>query len=249
MTATTAVLNNRKFNARDYVYVALNSTFVTCLIVADVIGVKLFSVQLPIKIGGLATVDHTCGMLTFPVTFVLGDVINEYYGTAATKMTVWAGLVMSALTFFIIEIASKMPFLDAPFNVSPEAFNTIFGSAKLMFAASTVAYFIGQLLDIWLFRVLKRWTRGNLLWLRATGSSVISQVLDSFLVSYINFSLGKSLLGLQPATMPEVLRIAAMGYFLKLIMTVLLTPLLYVIRYALKSNYGMEPLGCDDADV
>lgn len=236
----------RKFDSRDYVYVTLTSTFVTCLIIADVIGVKLFSIRLPFNLG---VVDHTCGMLTFPVTFVIGDVINEYYGSAATKATVWMGLVMSVLTFVMIELASMMPFLDKPFNVAPEAFNMIFGSAKLMFIASICAYFIGQQLDIWLFRVLKKVSRGNFLWLRATGSSVISQVLDSFLVSYINFSLGKSLLKQEAATMSEVLHIAGTGYVLKMLMTIVLTPALYAIRNLLKSQYGLVPLDCDDEDV
>ena len=170
-------------------------------------------------------------MLTFPITFLLGDVINEYYGATATKNTVYLGLVMSILVFIIVNIAQALPYLDKAFNVTPEAFNMIFGSAKLMYIASIVAYLVGQLLDIWLFGIIKRVTRGRCvcivclyvcicnvyvyfillliyfdpiiysysiciftryiygryLWLRATGSTVLSQMMDSFVVSYIAF--------------------------------------------------------------
>jgi hypothetical protein len=68
-----------KFSKQQSLYVILNSIFITCLIVADVIGVKLFELKLPFSIFGVSSVEHTCGMLTFPITFLLGDIINEYY--------------------------------------------------------------------------------------------------------------------------------------------------------------------------
>ena len=183
------------FSKQQFVYVVLTSLFVTCLIVADVIGVKIFELTLPFSVLGFKTVEHTCGMLTFPVTFLLGDIINEYYGPKATRTTVYIGLAMSIFVFGMMNIAQALPYLDRPFNVSPLAFNTIFGSAKLMYVASIIAYLVGQLIDIWLFGVIKRLTRGNYLWLRATGSTVISQLLDSFVVSWIAFGPGKTFAG------------------------------------------------------
>ncbi len=105
-----------KLSKPQSVYVALTSLFVTCLIVADVIGVKIFELTLPFKILGINKVEHTCGMLTFPITFLLGDIINEYYGPQATKNTVYLGLVMSVLVFFIMNVAQALPYLDKPFN-------------------------------------------------------------------------------------------------------------------------------------
>lgn len=98
------------------IYVILTSIFVTCLIVADVIGVKIFEIKLPFKILGHSVVEHTCGMLTFPITFLLGDIINEYYGPKATKKTVYIGLAMSILVFFMMNIAQALPYLNKPFN-------------------------------------------------------------------------------------------------------------------------------------
>ena len=230
---------------QQFVYVVLTSIFITCLIVADVIGVKLFEIPLPFPIFGYKTVEHTCGMLTFPITFLLGDTINEYYGSRATKQTVYIGLAMSILVFGVMNFAQALPYLDKPFNVSKESFDMIFGSAKLMYVASVIAYLLGQLSDIWLFGVIKRVTQGKLLWLRATGSTVISQALDSFVVSYIAFSLGKTLTGQIPASIPEVLGIAVTGYGLKFAISFAMTPFLYGLRYLMHNTFGLEPLPPD----
>lgn len=228
-------------NPKQMTYVVLTSIFVTCLIIADVVGVKLFQIPLPFEIFGFKSVEHSCGMLTFPITFVLGDIINEYYGSRAAKNTVYIGLAMSILVFTVMNAAQALPYLDKPFNVSPEAFDTIFGSAKLMYVASVSAYFVGSLADIYLFQVIKRATNGKLLWLRATGSTVISQLLDSFVVSYIAFSLGKTLTGQIPASPTEIIQIACTGYGLKFFLSTLITPLLYVIKGILTQE-GMKPL-------
>lgn len=158
-----------ELSPQQFVYVVLTSIFITCLILADVIGVKLFDIQLPFEILGKTHIEHTCGMITFPITFVLGDIINEYYGSKAAKRTVYIGLAMSIFVFLILNISQAMPYLDKPFNVTPESFDMIFGSAKLMYVASVSAYLVGSLSDIWLFGVIKKATKGKLLWLRATG--------------------------------------------------------------------------------
>lgn len=129
--------------------------------------------------------------------------------------------------------------------VTPAAFDMIFGSAKLMYVASIVAYLIGQLSDIWLFGVIKKLTKGNYLWLRATGSTVISQMLDSFVVSYIAFSFGKKVTNQIPATMAEVMNIAITGYGLKFVIAGVITPILYLIRNVLHNRFGFEPLPVD----
>jgi len=224
------------------VYLFLTNTFVTCLIAADVVGVKIFELKFPFSILGHSSVEHTCGMLTFPITFLLGDLINEYYGAKATKNCVYIGLVMSILVFIVMNVAQVLPYLNKPFNVTPEAFNMIFGTAKLMYIASIAAYFVGQMLDIYLFGLFKRLTKGKMLWLRATGSTLISQLMDSFVVSYVAFNLGKKLTGQVPAAMKEVWNIAITGYSLKFVISALITPLLYVIKDIIHDRYGLEPL-------
>jgi len=146
------------------------------------------------------------------------------------------------LVFAVLNVAQAMPYLDKPFNVPQQSFDDIFGSAKLMYIASVCAYLLGSLSDIWLFGVIKRATKGKYLWLRATGSTVISQVLDSFVVSYVAFSLGKALTGQTPATLSEVFSIAATGYGLKFSLAAGLTPVLYVLKNVMSDKFGLKAL-------
>jgi uncharacterized integral membrane protein (TIGR00697 family) len=245
MQTSQPVLAPHRLNVQQFVYVVLTSIFVTCLIIADVIGVKIFELKLPFPIFGHKTIEHTCGMITFPITFLLGDVINEYYGAKAAKDTIYIGLAMSILVFGVMNFAQALPYLQKPFNVTPQAFDMIFGSAKLMYIASICAYLIGQLSDVWLFGVIKRVTKGNYLWLRATGSTLISQMLDSFVVSYMAFSFGKSVTNQIPATMREVMNIAITGYGLKFVISLLITPILYLVRNLLHDKFGFRPLPAD----
>jgi uncharacterized integral membrane protein (TIGR00697 family) len=235
-------------------YVWLTAFFVACLLIADIVGIKLFrfplgfSVTLP-WIGEISAVEHTCGMLTFPVTFLLTDLINEYYGKRAARRVTYIGLAMGMFVFIVINIAQAMPYLDAPFNVKREHFDAVFGSAKIMYIASLCAYLIGQLSDIWVFHLLKRATGGRLLWLRATGSTVISQMIDSFFVSWIAFSLGRHLFpspDSPPASLGNVLKIAATGYLLKFFLAVLITPLIYAGHGVIHRWLGMAPLPAED---
>lgn len=154
------------------VYVVLTCIFVSSLLIADIVGVKLFEIPLPFEIFGHKSIEHSCGVLIFPITFLLGDVINEYFGPKAATRTVYIGLAMSMFVFLVINLAQALPYLDKPFNVSKESFDTIFGSAKLIYFASVTAYFIGSLSDIYIFGVIKRYTKGRFLWLRAVGGFV-----------------------------------------------------------------------------
>lgn len=154
--SVNSLIPPHRLSKHQFVYVLMTSIFVTCLIIADVIGVKLFEIKLPFKILGYDAIEHTCGMITFPVTFLLGDIINEYYGPRAAKDTIYIGLAMSILVFVVMNVAQMLPFLQKPFNgechcllllkrltyllllytVTPEAFDMIFGSSKLMYLAS-----------------------------------------------------------------------------------------------------------------
>ncbi|MGD9688539.1 MAG: queuosine precursor transporter [Phycisphaerales bacterium] len=244
-----------EFTLQQKLYVWLTGAFVACLLVADVIGVRLFRIpfpfglELPLPWAGtpITAVEHTCGMLTFPVTFLLTDLINEYYGKRGARRVTWIGLAMGAFTFLILNLALVMPRLDAPYNVDEPAFVAVFGSSRMMFVASLCAFVVGQLSDIAIFGFLKRLTRGRMIWLRATGSTVISQAIDSFFVSWIAFSLGRHLVpdsGV-PAPFIDVLKIAATGYLLKFTLAVAITPLIYAGHGILHRWFGLVPVPAD----
>jgi uncharacterized integral membrane protein (TIGR00697 family) len=218
-------------------YLWLTAFFLACLLVADVVGVKLF------RIG---PVEHTCGMLTFPVTFLLTDLINEYYGKKGARRVTFIGFAMGWFVFLVINIALAMPYLDASYNIQPEAFEAVFGASRIMFAASMIAYLVGQLSDIWVFHLLKKLTRGRYLGLRATGSTVVSQMIDSFVVTYLAFGLGRQVFGGEVAPFRDVLQIAATGYILKFVIAVAITPLIYAGHGVLHRWFGLVPLPAED---
>jgi queuosine precursor transporter len=243
------------FNTAQVLYVWLAGLFVTCLVIADVIGIKLFriplgfSFHLPGLDQPISAIEHSCGMLTFPVTFLLTDLLNEYYGPKAARRVTFIGLAMAMFVFVVLNIAQYMPHWDAPFNIAPEHFNAVFASAKVMYIASVTAYLVGQLCDIWVFHWLKKATRGKLLWLRATGSTIVSQTLDSFVVTYLAFNVGRRLFP-DPNNLPvlgwQIVQIAVTGYMLKFVLAIALTPMIYASRGLIHRSFGLVPLPSDD---
>lgn len=223
---------------RSKVYLWMSGISVASLLVSDVVGSKLFDINLM----GFS-VQHTCGMIAFPITFVITDLLNDYFGKAAARRVAIVSFTMALLAFAVINIAIKMPRLDAPFNVNEQSFRDVFASARVMYIASLTAYLVGTFLDIWLFSGLKKLTRGRAVWLRATGSTVASQMVDSIIVSWLAFDVGRQLIAGSgtPAGFSEVMKIAATGYALKFCIALVLTPVIYVGHGLLKAA-GMQPI-------
>jgi uncharacterized integral membrane protein (TIGR00697 family) len=235
-----AHLESQYLSRQANLFTWLTSASVACLVIANVIGVKLFSYDL-----GSFKVEHTAGMLTFPITFLITDLINEYYGSKAARRVAIISFVMGLLVFAVIRIAQSMPYLDAPFNVSQQAFDQILGSSAGMYLASVTAFLIGSLADITLFGWIKRLTGTKYVWLRATGSTVVSQMLDSFVVTYLAFSLFRRVgggAGAEPMPFDAVLKTAATGYILKFVISLALTPAIYAGRAMIRKYFNMQPL-------
>jgi uncharacterized integral membrane protein (TIGR00697 family) len=233
------------FDARTRLYLWLTGVFVTCLLLANILGVKLFRFEL--SIGGTSIpIEHTVGMLTFPITFVLTDLLNEYYGKKAARRVTLIAFSMGLLAFGLILAARNIPILEGvPGTATQASFENIFGSAALMYLASMVAFLVGSLLDIFLFGVFKRLTGGKAVWLRATGSTVVSQLLDSFVITFVFFQALQVLTGGEPASTLFVVKTALTGYVLKFVISVLLTPAIYAGRWAIRRYIGLTPLPPD----
>ncbi len=160
-------------------------------------------------------------MLAFPLTFVLTDVLNEFYGPVGARRVTYLGLGAAVFAFTVIQMAIALP-------VSPEsplagsAFDTVFGWSTRLYVASLTAYLLGQLLDITLFGLFRRLTRHRMLWLRATGSTLASQLLDTVVVNAV--LLG----GRKPVAF--ILGVVRDSYTLKILIAVALTPLIYFLH-------------------
>jgi len=260
LPADAAIPALQRFTTQQLVYVWLCCIFVACLLIADIIGVRLFSIPLPFSFSvpwsktPIDSITHTCGMITFPATFLLTDLINEYFGRRGARRVTWIGFAMGAFVFAIMNLAIAMPRLDAPFNVSEQSFVDVFGASRIMFVASLSAFLVGQYCDIAVFGVMKRLTGGKLLWLRATGSTVISQLLDSFVVTALAFNVGRTLTGAGSSAVPffgdgeTILKIAATGYLLKFAIAICITPLIYLGHGIMKRSFGLVPVPVSAAD-
>jgi queuosine precursor transporter len=232
------------------VYLWLAALFVASLLVADVLGVKLFQIPLgfsfhvPWQDAPIDSITHTCGMLTFPITFLLTDLVNEFYGKKEARRLVWIGFGAGGFAFVVINIALAMPHWNVPFNIEAKSFDDVFSSSRIMYIASLAAYLIGSMSDIAMFGWLKRLTGGKNVWLRATGSTVVSQAIDSFVVTWLAFSVMRVLLPSDLPAMPmgEVLRTAATGYLLKFVIALLLTPVVYAGRWLMRTRFGLAPI-------
>ncbi len=227
------------------VYLWLTALFVNAIVLANVVGVKLFSFDTPLRLGDGSTfrVEHTVGMLVFPLTFLITDLLNEFYGPQAARRVTYVGFTMAACAYGVLWLARVAPPLEGiPGTASQAAIDEVFGSASVMYLASITAFLIGSLLDIAVFHVFKRITGGRYVWLRTTGSTAISQVFDSLLVTFLFFWLLPVLRGQEHADFGFVIVTAAAGYVLKFVLAVLLTPAVYLGRWGMTRFFGLRPV-------
>lgn len=227
---------------RTQLFVWLTAVYVASLLLANIVGVKLFAFSIDLGRLGTIPVEHTAGMLPFPITFLLTDLLNEYYGKRAARRVVWIAFAMALVAFAIIAGARALPILEVEGTATRESFENVFGASSIMYIASVCAFLVGALLDVFLFRVFKRLTGGRMVWLRATGSTVISQMFDSLIVTFLFFYGIQALLGNETRPLGWVLQTAATGYILKFVIAVAMTPFIYAGRYAMQRWAGLRPV-------
>ena len=228
----------------------LGAFFIANALLAEFIGVKIFSLE---KTFNLAPVNFnifgfdlsfnlTAGVLLWPVVFIMTDIINEYFGKRGVRFVSFtaAGLILYAflMVFFSIGLT------PAEFWIQREteggivnmdmAFNTIFGQGLWIIIGSLTAFLIGQLVDVTVFHFFKSRTGNPKIWLRATGSTLVSQFIDSFVVLFIAFYLGAGW------EIKLVIAIGIVNYMYKFTVAVILTPVLYVIHYFIDLYLGKE---------
>ncbi|HZS39466.1 MAG TPA: queuosine precursor transporter [Polyangia bacterium] len=222
-------------DARQKLYLYLCGVFLTALLIGDTIGSKLFTLDIPL---GVTTLHATLsvGAIWFPITFLLTDVINEFYGSRGARFVTFLGFWMALFAFAVLLVARKIP--AASFSPIPQdTFENVFGNANRIFFASLIAYLVGQLVDISVFQLAKRMTQSKHIWLRSTGSTLISQLIDTLLVTYIAF-LGK----LTPAQLRQA---AVTSYAVKVILAIGLTPVIYAMHGFIHRRIGLEEAPAD----
>lgn len=217
-------------------FVVCTAIFITALVIAEATASKFFTAfELPftLTIFGVDfdAVVMTAGVIAFPITFIITDLLNEYYGKAGIRFVTFVGMVMIVFEFALLQIAMEVPTASIS-PVPEEAFNTVFGATGRVILGSLTAYLIGQLTDITLFHWLRRLTQGRMLWLRATGSTFGSQFLDTFIVLTIAFA--------GQLRFQEILAITLFNYSYKFIIAVIITPIIYLAHWVMDRYLGHD---------
>jgi uncharacterized integral membrane protein (TIGR00697 family) len=216
-------------------------------LIADAIGTKLFSLE---KLFGTHPANWTlfgqsglgftltCGVLLWPLEFVITDIVNEFYGPRVVRRISYTAVILIAYAFLMYFLAIRIPPADSWIASSPkqgvpnlqDSFSAIFGQSSLIIVGSIVAFLVSQVVDVWVFHRIKKRTGNKHLWLRATGSTLVSQLVDSYIVLFIAFS--------QYFTWQQILAIGLMNYIYKCSVAILLTPLIYVIEGRIEGYVG-----------
>jgi len=234
-------MNGKKSN----LYLVLSAFFIGNALLAELTGAKIFSLGKVLEgpLGGLTDkgfqiipMDMSIGVIIWPLVFITSDVLNEYFGREGVRKIsfIAAGLIAYASIFLIT--ANKLPAADfwlknnrtiAPggnFDINL-AYNAVFRQGINIILGSLTAFLASQLIDVYTFQYFKKITGHRLLWLRATGSTVISQLVDSFLILYIAFyCMGNW-------SLQQVFHVGLLQYVYKITLAVALTPLIYLMHF------------------
>ncbi len=233
-------------------FLVLGAFFVTNALLAEMIGVKLFQLEhalgfdkADLTILGQEHLSFvlTVGVLPWPVVFIMTDVINDYYGVRGVRFLTLLTTGLLAFSFAVLYGAIHLPpdgdwWLGSSASAGvPDmqaAFAGVFGQGLNIIIGSLAAFVIGQLVDAIVFRRLKRLTGDRRIWLRATGSTVVSQLIDSVVVTYVAFWVLRDM----SFARCTALVITAYGY--KFIVALLSTPLVYLAHWGVERYLGPE---------
>src|SRR5215216_2148966 len=232
-------------NKPSRLFLILGGFFVANALIAEFMGVKIFSLEDTLGVqraninlfGSPFSFHLTAGVLLWPVVFIMTDIINEYYGSKGVRF-------LSYLTIGLISYAFLM--FSGAINLKPSeyftigngidnadnAYRGIFGQGMWIIIGSMIAFLIGQILDVLVFHRIKKMTGEKNIWLRATGSTLVSQLVDSFVVLFIAFYLGRRIqTGQGDAWSFHQVAVTGTGnYIYKFVAAIVLTPVIYLIH-------------------
>ena len=210
-------------NKKDIVFLVLAGFFITNAIVAELIGGKLVTF--------FGTFTQSIGIIMWPVVFIVTDLVNEYYGRSGVRKLSFITVGLIAFTFLTIFICIEIP--ATKFSpVSHDAFKEVFGQSKKIILASICAFIVSQLVDSGIFWMLRERSGKKMIWLRSTGSTVISQLIDTFIVQFGAFVIPGTW------TMHEFAVNASYGYVFKLMIAIAVIPVIYLVHYLIDRYLG-----------
>ena len=232
-------------------FLGITAFFVANALIAECIGGKIFSLE---GVLGLApanltilgesglSFNLTCGVLLWPLEFVITDIVNEYYGPKAVRRISLIAVSLIVYAFLMFYLAMRIApasfwvgsKVDSGVPSMQNAFEAIFGQGMWIILGSLVAFLVSQLIDVMVFHKIKKITGEKMPWLRATGSTLVSQLVDSFVVLVIAFKLGNNW------TWSFVMAVCVVNYMYKFGMAIILTPAIAFIQSRIEKYVGQE---------
>lgn len=230
-------------------FISFAAFFVANALIAECIGGKIFSLE---KLLGIAPANFTllgqsglsfnltCGVLLWPLEFVMTDIVNEYYGPKAVKRISYTAVALISYAFVMFYMSMEIPpadwwvgsRTDAGIPDMQAAFGGVFGQGMWIIVGSLVAFLVSQLVDVYVFHRIKKVTGQKKVWLRATGSTMVSQFIDSFVVLFIAFRIGNNW------PIAQVVAIGLVNYAYKFTVAILLTPVIYLAEQRIDKYVG-----------
>jgi hypothetical protein len=244
---------NANADKQAHLYLLLASFFIGNAMLAELTGVKIFSLGKILQglISGSSLLQHlpplnmSIGVLIWPLVFITSDILNEYFGRQGVRKVSFITALLIAYSSIFLIISNKLPPADfwlqnnkfepggIPFDIN-YAYNAVFRQGVNIIIGSITAFLVSQLVDVYTFQYLKKLTGHRSLWLRATGSTVISQVIDSFLILTVAFYwLGNW-------SFSQVLQVGLIQYLYKISLAILLTPVIYLMHFVIDRYLGKE---------
>ncbi|MBK7175030.1 MAG: queuosine precursor transporter [Bacteroidales bacterium] len=232
-------------------FLVLAAFFITNAIIAEFGGVKIFSMEkllgmAPLNLrflGSEISLNMSVGVLIWPLVFIISDLMNEYFGRSGVRKISFLTAAMIGYGFVIILGWTKMPAADFWLNLNgldaqgnkfniDYAYSLIFRQGLGIIVGSLTAFLVSQLVDAYVFHYFRKLTGHKYLWLRATGSTAISQLIDSFVILVIAFYF------LGNWSLEQVLKVGLIQYSYKLVLAILLTPLIYLAHFIIDRYLG-----------
>jgi queuosine precursor transporter len=246
-------MNKTAEQKRNRLFLVLCGIFLTNALVAEMIGVKIFSAEAlagihPVNfhiLGYTLDFNLTAGVMLWPVVFITTDIINEYFGREGVKRISYLTALLITYAFVVIYLTTTLPpagfwqdinSTDAQGNAFDinYAFKTIFRQGLGIIIGSLTAFIIGQLLDVFIFHKLRKITGNKWLWVRATGSTLVSQLIDSFVVLFIAFFVFGNW------SVEQVVSVGVINYIYKFAVAIVLTPVIYLAHYLIDGYLGKQ---------
>ena len=208
------------------IYLYLAAIFIAALVVCNLIANKFITIDL-----GFKTFVISVGVLPYPITFLITDIISEIYGKKKTSRTVWAGFGASLFVLGVLLLAQQFTAIEAS-PIDDDTFNMVFGNSWRVIFASMTAYLCAQLIDVRIYHFWKEKTAGKHLWLRNNFSTVFSQLVDTTLVVCVLF------LGIRSNS--EIIQFILDGWLFKMLCAFIDTPILYASTAFIRNKLGLK---------